>query len=122
MNCKKEDFLDSVGVFYTDLPANAIKEIASQLSVAINNFENDAIPYSMVLELNLLNFVILFIVLQIIYIYTSYSLKKIGIKKSMGFSTIHILKEQITSVIKYFAVMFSITVLAKFILRINKQI
>ena len=70
-----------------------------------NNFENDAIPYSMVLELNLLNFVILFIVLQIIYcIYTSYSLKKIGIKKSMGFSTIHILKEQITSVIKYFAV------------------
>mgnify|MGYP000766743411 FL=1 len=102
---QKEDFLDSVGVFYTDLPANAIKEIASQLSVAINNFENDAIPYSMVLELNLLNFVILFIVLQIIYcIYTSYSLKKIGIKKSMGFSTIHILKEQITSVIKYFAV------------------
>ena len=33
--------------FYTDLPANAIKEIASQLSVAINNFENDAIPYSL---------------------------------------------------------------------------
>ena len=102
---QRKIFLDSVGVFYTDLPANAIKEIASQLSVAINNFENDAIPYSMVLELNLLNFVILFIVLQIIYcIYTSYSLKKIGIKKSMGFSTIHILKEQITSVIKYFAV------------------
>ena len=74
---QKEDFLDSVGVFYTDLPANAIKEIASQPSVAINNFENEAIPYSMVLELNLLNFVILFIVLQIIYcIYTSYSLKK----------------------------------------------
>ena len=59
----------------------------------------------MVLELNLLNFVILFIVLQIIYcIYTSYSLKKIGVKKSMGFSTIHILKEQITSIIKYFSV------------------
>ena len=53
---QKEDFLDSVGVFYTDLPVNAIKEIASQLSVTINTFENDAIPYSMVLELNLLNF------------------------------------------------------------------
>ena len=52
---QKEDFLDSVGVFYTDLPVNAIKEIASQLSVTINTFENDAIPYSMVLELNLLN-------------------------------------------------------------------
>ena len=63
---QEEDFLDSIGVFYTDLPVNAIKEIASQLSVTINTFENDAIPYSMVLELNLLNFVILFIVLHII--------------------------------------------------------
>ena len=102
---QKEDFLDSVGVFYTDLPTDAIKEIASRLSVAINNFESDSIPYSMVLELNLVNFIILFIVIQIIYcIYTSYSLKKIGIKKSMGFSTIHILKEQITNIIKYYSV------------------
>ena len=71
---QKEDFLDSVGVFYTDLRADEIKEIASQLSVAISDFENEAIPYSMVLKLNLFNFVILYIVLQIIYcIYTSYS-------------------------------------------------
>ncbi|WP_318793064.1 hypothetical protein, partial [Bifidobacterium longum] len=102
---QKEDFLDSVGVFYTDLLNDAIKEIASRLSVAINNFESDSIPYSMVLELNLVNFIILFIVIQIIYcIYTSYSLKKIGIKKSMGFSTIHTLKEQITNIIKYYSV------------------
>lgn len=102
---QKQDFLDSVGVFYTDLPTDAIKEIASRLSVAINNFESDSIPYSMVLELNLVNFIILFIVIQIIYcIYTSYSLKKIGIKKSMGFSTIHILREQITNIIKYYSV------------------
>lgn len=105
MNCRRKIFLDSVGVFYTDLPNDAIKEIASRLSVAINNFESDSIPYSMVLELNLVNFIILFIVIQIIYcIYTSYSLKKIGIKKSMGFSTIHILKEQITNIIKYYSV------------------
>lgn len=104
MNCRRKIFLDSVGVFYTDLPNDAIKEIASRLSVAINNFESDSIPYSMVLELNLVNFIILFIVIQIIYcIYTSYSLKKIGIKKSMGFSTIHILKEQITNIIKYYS-------------------
>ena len=108
---QKEDFLDSVGVFYTDLRADEIKEIASQLSVAISDFENEAIPYSMVLKLNLFNFVILYIVLQIIYcIYTSYSLKKIGIKKSMGFSTVHILKEQITSIIKYFVVICSVLI------------
>lgn len=108
---QKEDFLDSVGVFYTDLRADEIKEIASQLSVAISDFENEAIPYSMVLKLNLFNFVILYIVLQIIYcIYTSYSLKKIGIKKSMGFSTVHILKEQITNIIKYFVVICSVLI------------
>lgn len=60
---QKEDFLDSVGVFYTDLRADEIKEIASQLSVAISDFENEAIPYSMVLKFNLFNFVILYIVL-----------------------------------------------------------
>lgn len=108
---QKEDFLDSVGVFYTDLRADEIKEIASQLSVAISDFENEAIPYRMVLKLNLFNFVILYIVLQIIYcIYTSYSLKKIGIKKSMGFSTVHILKEQITNIIKYFVVICSVLI------------
>lgn len=108
---QKEDFLDSVGVFYTDLRADEIKEIASQLSVAISDFENEAIPYRMVLKFNLFNFVILYIVLQIIYcIYTSYSLKKIGIKKSMGFSTVHILKEQITSIIKYFVVICSVLI------------
>ena len=108
---QKEDFLDSVGVFYTDLRSDEIKEIASQLSVAISDFENEAIPYSMVLKLNLFNFVILYIVLQIIYcIYTSYSLKKIGIKKSMGFSTVHILKEQIASIIKYFVVICSVLI------------
>lgn len=108
---KKEDFLDSVGVFYTDLRADEIKEIESQLSVAISDFQNEAIPYRMVLKLNLFNFVILYIVLQIIYcIYTSYSLKKIGIKKSMGFSTVHILKEQITSIIKYFVVICSVLI------------
>lgn len=108
---QKEDFLDSVGVFYTDLRADEIKEIASELSVAISDFENEAIPYSMVLKFNLFNFVILYIVLQIIYcIYTSYSLKKIGIKKSMGFSTVHILREQITSIIKYFVVICSVLI------------
>lgn len=108
---QKEDFLDSVGVFYTDLRSDEIKEIASELSVEISDFENEAIPYSMVLKLNLFNFVILYIVLQIIYcIYTSYSLKKIGIKKSMGFSTVHILKEQITNIIKYFVVICSVLI------------
>lgn len=101
----KEDFLDSVGVFYTDLSDEEISQLATQLSTQIIEYEDESIPYSMILELNLFNFIILFIVILIIYgIYTSYSLKKIGIKKSMGFSTLRILKEQIISVVKYYSI------------------
>ena len=99
----KEDFLDSVGIFYTDLSLEEIDQLSAQLSTQIIKYEDTSIPYSMILELNLFNFVILFIVILIIYcIYTSYSLKKIGIKKSMGFSTLRILKEQILSIVKYY--------------------
>ena len=101
----KEDFLDSVGIFYTDLSDDEIDQLATQLSTPIIEYEDTSIPYSMILELNLFNFIILFIVILIIYgIYTSYSLKKIGIKKSMGFSTLRILKEQIISVAKYYSI------------------
>ena len=101
----KEDFLDSVGIFYTDLSEDEIDQLATQLSTPIIEYEDTSIPYSMILELNLFNFIILFIVILIIYgIYTSYSLKKIGIKKSMGFSTLRILKEQIISVVKYYSI------------------
>ena len=101
----KEDFLDSVGIFYTDLSDDEIDQLATQLSTQIIEYEDTSIPYSMILELNLFNFIILFIVILIIYgIYTSYSLKKIGIKKSMGFSTLRILKEQIISVVKYYSI------------------
>ena len=101
----KEDFLDSVGIFYTDLSDDEIDQLATQLSTPIIEYEDTSIPYGMILELNLFNFIILFIVILIIYgIYTSYSLKKIGIKKSMGFSTLRILKEQIISVAKYYPI------------------
>ena len=101
----KEDFLDSVGIFYADLSDGEIDQLATQLSTQIIEYEDTSIPYSMILELNLFNFIILFIVILIIYgIYTSYSLKKIGIKKSMGFSTLRILKEQIISVVKYYSI------------------
>ena len=101
----KEDFLDSVGIFYTDLSIEEIDQLAVQLSIPIREYEDESIPYSMILELNSVNFVILFIVILIIYgIYTSYSLKKIGIKMSMGFSTLRILKEQIISIVRYYSI------------------
>lgn len=73
----KRGFLDSVGVFYTDLSDEEISQLATQLSTQIIEYEDESIPYSMILELNLFNFIILFIVILIICgIYTSYSLKR----------------------------------------------
>lgn len=86
MNWQKKIFWIVSGIFYTDLSDDEIDQLATQLSTPIIEYEDTSIPYSMILELNLFNFIILFIVILIIYgIYTSYSLKKIGIKKSMGF-------------------------------------
>lgn len=100
-----ENFLDSVGIFYTDLSDDEINRLEAQLSTQIIEYKDTTIPYSMVLQLNLLNFLILFIVILIIYgIYTSYSLKRIGIKKSMGFSTLRILKEQINNIVRYYSI------------------
>ena len=82
----KEDFLDSVGIFYTDLSEDEIDQLATQLSTSIIEYEDTSIPYSMILELNLFNFIILFIVILIIY------------------STLRILKEQIISVVKYYSI------------------
>ena len=48
-----------------------IDQLATQLSTPIIEYEDTSIPYSMILELNLFNFIILFIVILIIYgIYT----------------------------------------------------
>lgn len=100
-----EDFLDSVGIFYTDLSNDEITRLEAELSTQIIEYKDTTIPYSMVLQLNLFNFLILFIVILIIYgIYTSYSLKRIGIKKSMGFSTLRILKEQIINIVRYYSI------------------
>lgn len=103
----KEDFLDSVGNFYTNVPYEKLLTIASELETNIKPFKDNTIPYNMVFNLNILNFAILLVIIQIIYcIYTSYSFKKIGIKKSMGFSSARILKEQIFNIVRYYVVIY----------------
>ena len=109
---KQEDFIDSTGLFYTDIPFEKLNQIAKSSGLTVKAAAKDKIPYSMFFSFYALDFMVLFIVLQIVYgIYTSYDLKKIGIKKSMGFSKIRILKEQIGNVLIYLSVIEAVLLL-----------
>ena len=81
---KQDDFIDSTGLFYTDIPFEKLNQIAECSDITIKAATQDKISYSMFFSFYALDFIVLFIVLQIVYgIYTSYNLKKIGIKKSV---------------------------------------
>ena len=81
---KQDDFVDSTGLFYTDIPFEKLNKIAKNSDITIKAATQDKISYSMFFSFYALDFIVLFIVLQIVYgIYTSYNLKKIGIKKKI---------------------------------------
>lgn len=96
----KDDFTDSTGLFYTDMPEDKINKLAADAGLTLKQIFEESISYSVFFKLFLIDFIVLLAVIEIVYcIYTSYSLKKIGIKKSMGFSNGKILKEQIESAV-----------------------
>lgn len=108
----KDDFTDSSGVFYTNISKDEIDKIASSLNIEINPISPEKIEYSVFFKLCLIDFAILFASIQIVFcVYTSYNLKKIGVKKSMGFSSFTILKEQLREILlSYFCISGSIYV------------
>lgn len=109
---KQDDFVDSTGLFYTDIPFEKLNKIAKNSDLTVKAATQYKISYSMFFSFYALDFIVLFIVLQIVYgIYTSYNLKKIGIKKSMGFSKSRILKEQIGNVLIYLSVIEAVFLL-----------
>lgn len=101
----KDDFVDSTGLFYSDMPFETLDLIAKNNGLILKSVIKDRISYSTFLNYYMVDFVILFIVIQIVYgIYTSYNMKKIGIKKSMGFPEGKVIKEQIGIAICYLAI------------------
>ncbi len=108
----KDDFTDSTGLFYTDIPENKINDLAKDSGLTLKKVSEEKISYSVFFRLFLIDFIVLLAVIEIVYcIYTSYSMKKIGIKKSMGFSNPRILKEQVQNV-AFWLTAFSLIVTA----------
>lgn len=85
---KKEDFIDSNGIFYTNISKEKLKKTGAEIGIDIKSVEKDRIPYRKIIDFNIYNFSILIIISYIIYlIYISSKGKEIGLKKSLGYSS-----------------------------------
>ncbi|QAA32238.1 hypothetical protein [Clostridium manihotivorum] len=87
----QDDFVDSSGLFSTNLPSGQIKMLSQKIGINIKMVENQKIAYSDILKQNALQFVILCIItFAIIYIYTIFRYKVNSVKKLVGFSPVKI--------------------------------
>lgn len=98
----KEDFVDSVGIFYISKDQkNIIKKLNNMYDLNIQTYEEDKISYKNILVVNGINvyFLLVFSVLTY-FMYISSDLKKIAIKKLIGFSNFRIVSNYYCSLVK----------------------
>ncbi|WP_184182621.1 hypothetical protein [Paenibacillus sp. JGP012] len=83
----EEEFIDHDGTFSTNLSEDLLRKIAKDAGVSLKT--NDAmIDYNQIFQYNSINFVILFVLSQLIlFIYTFTRIKINAVKKVLGFST-----------------------------------
>ncbi|HDX9578139.1 TPA: hypothetical protein ROX88_001662 [Bacillus pseudomycoides] len=98
---QREDFVDSTGIFYTNIHSNKVKKIASDLNLSIEPYVEDQISYRQILIVNGVNLLFLLIFTILIYfLYISSDFKKIAIKKSLGFTNGKIITSYVYSLLK----------------------
>lgn len=104
----KQDFQDSSGIFYT----NPGFSMSSKPDLAIVQVDPDTINYTQILTVNGINLLILLLFSLIVYfIFTSTELKKITVKKMIGFSNWMISKEYLSALCRLQMRFFVITIL-----------
>lgn len=88
----KEDFVDNNGIFYTNLSLDTLNRLSKKIRINIKNYNND-IAYGQIIKYNILNFLILIILTQLVlFIYTFTRIKVNAVKKMLGFSKLKMLK------------------------------
>ncbi|TWT27278.1 hypothetical protein [Planomicrobium sp. CPCC 101110] len=96
----KEEFVDSSGVFYTDLPPETLQGFADGLGISIERHSNN-IAYDQIAKNNILNFAVLLILTQLVlFIYTFTRIKVNAIKKMLGYSNIDMIKASLKDFLK----------------------
>lgn len=104
----KQDFQDSSGIFYT----NPGFSMSSKPDLAIVQVDPDTINYTQILTVNGINLLILLLFSLIVYfIFTSTELKKITVKKMIGFSNWMISKEYLSAICRLQMGFFMLTTL-----------
>ncbi|GLC89196.1 hypothetical protein [Lysinibacillus piscis] len=88
---KEEDFVDSNGIFYTNLSIKEITEFGKQTQLDIQPY-NNLINYKEIITFNLFNFIVFLVISQLIlFIYTFTKIKTNAIKKVLGYSGLKII-------------------------------
>lgn len=106
----KDIFIDHYGAFYTDMPIDDVELIATETSNKVSKNGKSSFPLIEIIYFNILVFIVIILATEIVYIiFTSFNLKIVGLKKSLGFSnfkTLEVLIKEIllTSIVSIFLV------------------
>lgn len=108
----KSDFIDSTGVFFTNINEKDLYSICRDIDISIQPYETTKISYAQILKYNSLNFIILLILTQLIlFIFTFTHIKVNAIKKMLGYSNIKMIFDIIKEFLKleFFVLFFTVS-------------
>ncbi len=112
----KEDFVDSNGVFYTDLSISQLNKISKKVGITTERYSDGEIVYSQIVEYNLLNLSILLILtLLVLFIYTFTRIKVNAIKKMLGYSKTKMINASLKEFIWMECIVLAVTIGIHFI-------
>ncbi|NLM36419.1 MAG: hypothetical protein GX206_13340 [Clostridiales bacterium] len=92
----KDEFIDSTGLFYTDMPLDKLKKIGSRDGINIESTKRNLIDYKQVFTYNLVNSIVMLgVTILIIFVY-AFSRNKINAVKSMlGYNILQMVRDSI---------------------------
>lgn len=120
----KDEFVDSVGRFNSDIGESEIREIYDKLGINIRKYNQDDVEYGQVLKNNAVNFIILILLSQfVLFVFTFSRIKINAIKKLNGFSPLRMIMDSFEEFIRMETIAATIVIIIHVIyLCINKSI
>ena len=120
----KDEFVDSVGRFKSDIGESEIREIYDTLGINIKKYSQDDVEYGQVLKNNAINFIILILLSQfVLFVFTFSRIKINAIKKLNGFSPLRMIMDSFREFIRMEVIAATIVIFIHVIyLCVNKSV
>lgn len=97
----RDEFIDSTGIFYSKLSLGEIKSITQVIGVEVAPYNENKISYLQIIKYNLINFLTLLTVTQVIlFIYTFICIKINAVKKVLGYSEKRMILDEMKKLLK----------------------